>query len=130
MMNEVFFSGPAITEFHPETDDQDWFFSVHEAFTVRWCGITVLIPKGQETDLASIPMILQNIMPLVDNHLQIAIVHDMCYRHEVGVVKQDADMMFYDGMRTLGVGWWKAQAMYNAVRFFGDSSFKGTGSVL
>lgn len=121
----VEFSGPAITEFHPANDNHAWYFTVHEAFTVRWRDKTVIVPKGQETDLASIPQFLQNIMPLVDNHLQAAIVHDMCYRSKIGISKEEADEMFYDAMRTLGVGWWKAQTMYNAVRFFGGSSFKG-----
>jgi len=120
---DVVFSGPAIVEYHNE---DPWYFSVHKAFTARWFTVNVKIPKGQRTDLASIPGFLQSLMPLVDAHLQIAIVHDMCYRSEVGVIKADADMMFYDGMRGLGVGWWKAQAMYNAVRWFGGSSFKGT----
>jgi hypothetical protein len=121
----VKFSGPAVTEFHPANNGLPWFFTVHKEFTVRWKDKTVLVPKGQETDLASIPQILQNIIPLVGNHLQAAIVHDMCYRSKIGISKKDADLMFYDAMRTLGVGWWKAQTMYRAVQMFGASSFKG-----
>ena len=124
-MANVFYSGPAIIEFHPATKDASWFFTVHREFTCRWKRLTVFVGEGSETDLASIPTALQNIMPLVDNHIQAAIVHDMCYRSRVGVSKRDADKMFYDGMRSLGVGWWKAQAMYQAVRAFGGGSFKG-----
>ncbi len=123
--NIVRFTGPAITEFHPETDNSPWYFTVHKQFQARWRQINVVVPKGQKTDLASIPQALQWAMPLVDNHLQIAIVHDMCYRSKIGVSKDEADMMFYDGMITLGVGWWKAQTMYQAVVWFGGSSFKG-----
>ena len=124
-MPQVSFSGPAITEFHPANDNRPWFFTVHHSFTVRWKGITLIIPEGFETDLASIPQILQNIIPLIGNHLQAAIVHDMCYRSKVGVSKKDADDMFYDAMRSLGVSWWKAQTMYQAVRMFGGRTFKG-----
>jgi len=123
--NIVRFTGPAVTEFHPTTFTTPWYFSVHKQFQCRWRMINILIPKGLRTDLASIPQALQSIMPLVDNHLQIAIVHDLCYRHKVGVSKDEADMMFYDGMITLGVGWWKANMMYQAVHWFGGSSFKG-----
>lgn len=121
----VEFSGPAITEFHPAANDNDWYFTVHEAFTCRWKAITIMVPNGQETDLASIPQFLQNIIPLVGNHLQAAIVHDLCYRSKIGVSKKDADDLFYDAMKTLGVPWWKRQAMYQAVHWGGGPSFKG-----
>lgn len=125
MKYPVTYSGPAITEFVPAKDGEPWFFRVHEAFTAHWGHVNVIVPKGFETDLASIPQILQNIIPLIGNHLQAAIVHDLAYRAKIGVSKKDADNMFYAGMRTLGVVWLKAQTMYNAVRMFGGSSFKG-----
>jgi hypothetical protein len=84
-----------------------------------------MIPEGLETDLASIPQVLQNLIPLVGNHLQAAIVHDMCYRNKVGVSKIAADDLFMDAMRELGVPWWKRTVMYRAVEWFGGSSFKG-----
>lgn len=125
MILPVGYSGPAITEFHPTTQSTAWFFTVHEEFTAYWNGITVTVPKGFATDLASIPQVLQSFIPLVGNHLQAAIVHDICYRRKIGVTKKDADNMFYAGMRSLGVSWWKANAMYQAVHFGGSSSFKG-----
>lgn len=124
-MAKVFYSGPAITEFHPATDAASWYFSVHKPFTVRWKKIILVVPKGFKTDLASIPQILQNVIPLVGNHLQAAIVHDLCYRSMVGISKDDADQMFYDSMRQLSVFWLKAQAMYRAVQVFGGGAFKG-----
>ncbi len=124
-MTSVAFSRQAITEFFPETPQKDWYFKVHEEFTAKWGDILVTVPVGFESDLASIPQFLQSIIPLVGNHLQAAIVHDICYRFRIGVSKKQADEMFYDAMRTLGVGWLKAQTMYQAVRFFGGSSFKG-----
>jgi len=123
--SEVHFSGPAITEFHPRTVLRDWWFEVHESFTCRWRTCTICIPEGLSTDLASIPQLLQSIIPLVGNHLQAAIVHDMCYRYQVGVSKKDADDMFYDAMRTLGVSWLKAATMWQAVHLFGGRAFKG-----
>jgi hypothetical protein len=124
-MYPVTYSSPAITEFHPATKYKAWYFSVHQQFTAHWWRHTILVPKYFKTDLASIPQVLQNIIPLVGNHLQAAIVHDLCYRHKIGVSKKDADDMFYAGMRTLGVKWLKAQTMYQAVNWFGASSFKG-----
>lgn len=122
----VHYSGPAITEFRPKTKSAPWSFIVHEEFTARWKNVNVIVPKGFETDLASIPQAMQSIIPLVGNHLQAAIVHDICYRDNIGVSKDDADNMFYESMRFLGVSWWKASAMYRAVRMFGGSSYKGT----
>ena len=131
MVNRVAYSGPAITEFHPREriglseKYRPWYFTVHQSFTVRWKSYTLRIPEGLETDLASIPRIIQSLIPLVGNHLQAAIVHDMCYRNKVGVSKKDADDMFLDSMRELGVPWWKRTIMYQAVNVFGSSSFKG-----
>ena len=124
-MANVFFSGPAITEFHPTMDDKDWYFSIHKQFIVQWKGRTLIVPKGFETDLASIPQPLQSFIPLIGNHLQAAIVHDLGYRTQIGFNKKDMDDMFYDAMRQLGVGWFKAQMMYQSVSLFGGSSFKG-----
>lgn len=124
-MSPVGYSGPAVTEFHPATRGSAWFFTVHEEFTAYWEGITVTVPKGFSTDLASIPQFLQSLIPLVGNHLQAAIVHDICYRRKIGVSKKDSDNMFYDGMLSLEVPWWKANVMYQAVHLGGESSFKG-----
>jgi hypothetical protein len=130
MSAEIYSGLPTIT-FHPATDDKGWFFSVREKFTALWTSedgltsVNVIIPEYFETDLASIPQWLQSLIPLVGNHLQAAIVHDMCYRSKIGVSRKDADDMFYDSMRSLGVSWWKAQTMYRAVRAFGWMSFKG-----
>jgi len=124
-MAKVAFSGRAKVEFHEATASTAWFFLVLEEFTASWKDIVVLVLKESETDLASIPQFAQSIIPLVGNHLQAAIVHDFCYRNKVGISKEDADNMFYDAMRSLGVSWWKAKVMYQAVHLFGGSSFKG-----
>jgi hypothetical protein len=120
------FSSRALVEFHAATKGlkvQPWYFLVKRSFTVRWKLLTQKVPKDFKTDLASIPQIMQSLIPLVGNHLQAAIVHDMNYRHGL-IPKGDADDMFLDMMKYLGVPWWKRYMMYQAVNLFGGSSYK------
>ena len=123
---DISYSGPVVFTFVPAMDGKPWYFRIHDSFTVQWkMHPAIIVPRRFETDLASIPQILQNVIPLVGNHIQAAVVHDLCYRHQIGVSKEDADDMFADGMERLGVPAWQRHAMYQAVNWFGGSSFKG-----
>lgn len=114
----------AILEFFPETEERTWYFKVYEEFTVVWGERSYTVPKGFETDLASIPQLFQNMIPLVGNHVQAAILHDWCYTDGV-LPKDEADTLFIDMMKFLGVSWWQRRIMYRAVRLFGGSSYHG-----
>ncbi len=83
--------------------------------------------KGFETDLASIPKPIRNIVDPSEPYIkEPAVIHDWIYRGHTGkrFNRKDADKIFYRGMRSNGISWTKAQVMYWAVRLFGRSSFK------
>ncbi len=88
------------------------------------CEITVL--AGFETDLASIPPMFRSIIPVNGQHRLAAIVHDDIYskkgKMSFGVLtRAQADRIFLEAMKELGVGFFTRQLMYAAVRAGGWS---------
>ena len=97
-------------------------FILEKGFTCTWIrdgkppwGIRVR--KGFTTDLASIPRIFQNIIPKIGKHIQPAITHDLCYENGVpNMTRKEADDLFLEGMKAVGVNWLRRNVMYLAVR--------------
>lgn len=84
--------------------------------------------KGFTTDLASIPKFIRNIVdPSAPYIKEPSVIHDWIYsgNEYKRFNRKDADKIFYRGMRSNGISWIKAQAMYWCVRCFGRSSWKG-----
>lgn len=99
-------------------------FTLVEGFTVTWKrGLTEVVefevPAGFQTDLASIPRIFQSIVPKIGKHIQPAIAHDFCYAGNTDLTKEEADLLFLDGMKSTGVWWLRRRVMYLAVRLGG-----------
>jgi len=91
-------------------------------------GLTVTIPAGYNTDLASIPQFLWWLFqPFDPSYAAAAVLHD--YLRTMGRMNPDggwekfdegtADAVFYEAMKILGVPTWKAIIMYLAVRIAG-----------
>jgi len=80
-----------------------------------------IIPKGFETDGASIPRILWSITgcPIKGKYSIAAVLHDYLYSREANVSFEDANKAFYRNMRRTGVSKFKAKYMYLAVKYFG-----------
>lgn len=79
-----------------------------------------VIPKGFETDLASIPRFMWPIIaPANSSFIKPAIVHDWFYRKTCDYNRKQTDLIFYHLLRNEGVSWAQASAMYYAVRLFG-----------
>ncbi len=103
-------------------DDDDEMFVLHEDMTVVWTRkdkvkVTLTVPKGFETDLASIPKRLQSVIGKLGHHLLPAVAHDACYEGLFpGMSKKEGDDMFLDGMKTKKVWLGKRWAMWLAVR--------------
>ena len=101
--------------------DQDVFILVQD-FTCTWerdgeIPWQIHVKKGFTTDLASIPRIFQNIAPKFGKHIQPAICHDWCYEDYVeGMTRKEADNLFLEGMKAVGVNWFRRRVMYLAVR--------------
>lgn len=87
----------------------------------------VRVPKGFETDLASVPRLL---WPLIGSHelsIVAPVVHDWLYRRrglywqvdrKQYLTRADADRLFLRLMILEGVAGWKARAAWLAVRLF------------
>lgn len=104
-------------------------FIVDEAFTAIWGRpgkepFHLRVPVGFGTDLASIPQFFRNVVPQIGRHIQPAICHDYAYVYDVGLTKEEADLMFLDGMKSVGVPWWRRQVMYLAVRLGGKGRWE------
>ena len=79
--------------------------------------LRIVVPKGFETDYASVPRFLWNIIPPTGKYSRAAVVHDYLYRSQI-TSRVVADAIFYEAMRALGVTW-RCWIMYMAVRLFG-----------
>lgn len=78
----------------------------------------ITVPPGTVTDFASIPRAFWRILPPWDTHRRAGVVHDWLYTTQKHT-RKEADQVFLEAMKALGVPLWKRQAMYAAVRMFG-----------
>lgn len=75
------------------------------------------IPKGYETDFASVPRMLWSILPPIGKHNRAALLHDYLYDSKIGTRKK-ADKLFLKQMEIDGVKFLSRYAMYLGVRIF------------
>jgi hypothetical protein len=95
-------------------------------------GIWVHVPQGFETDGASVPKCLQWVLPPFGKYGQAAVVHDKLYTDaqitvdgkNINITRARADSIFLEAMGVLKVSSLVQNAMYLAVRLFGESRFK------
>jgi hypothetical protein len=74
-----------------------------------------VVPAGQDTDLASVPVGLTWLIPRYGRWTKAAILHDYLWRTGV-ITKSDADGVFRRALRELGVPIHKRWVMWSAVR--------------
>lgn len=100
-------------------------------------GYKLIVPKGFITDFASVPRWAWSIITPTGLHQDAAVLHDYLYQYEgrprtedvtltelerpwpCRFTRVECDNIFYEAMRELGVGWFKAWAMAKAVNIFG-----------
>jgi len=77
-------------------------------------------PKGSTVNGASIPPALWDSIgpPFVGDYRRASVVHDVACDNR-SRTSDEAHLMFYNAMRADGVGWVKANVMYQAVKQFG-----------
>ena len=112
-----------------EWDNDKICWVMTRSFKVRWIGTKYLsgkkpieftVPRGFEHDGPSIPRRLQGIVSKFGNQFQPSIAHDYCYEDGVpGMTRKQADQLFLEGMKQLGVPWYRRNVMYLAVRAAG-----------
>lgn len=93
---------------------EEFAFYIDHTETVKE---TFTVPKGFRTDFASIPRSFKWLISPVGLHGKAAVLHD--YLCEYGyMTRKEADEIFLEAMKVLGVGWLKRTVMYRAVRAF------------
>ena len=79
----------------------------------------VIIPAGFKSDGASIPKIAWSLIGSPwGKYAKSAVIHDYLYRTQT-TTRKEADKIFLDGMKILGVSWWRRGTMFNCVRLAG-----------
>jgi hypothetical protein len=83
---------------------------------------TITVPVGFENDLASIPRLFRNIIPVNGRHRWPAVIHDYLYSKKgilgdrMRFTRKECDQIFLEGMKVMKVGFIKRSLMYNGVR--------------
>lgn len=97
---------------------QDIFFvlSFHQKWIIR-------VPKGYETDLASIPRILWPLISPFDEYALGSIVHDYLYDSKI-VSRWIADCVFIEAMKRSEISFLKIVLFFIAIRMFGRRYWK------
>lgn len=86
-------------------------------------GYVIHVPKGFETDFASVPRILWRVFTPWGKYRKAAVLHDFLYRKSSGFSKVTGDAIFLEAMELLGVDWWTRTLVYWGVSYFGHSSY-------
>lgn len=106
-------------------DGRSWCVLTEFDFASEVLERIVRVPAGCETDFASIPRPLWNLLPPTGRYGKAAVVHDFLYRTHGEATRPQADRVFLEGMDVLGVDWFTRHLMYAGVRVGGASSYKG-----
>lgn len=78
----------------------------------------ITVKPETSTDFASIPWFLWSILPPTGRYGKAAVIHDYLYEYRLRP-RKEADKIFLNAMKELGVPGWKRNIMYCAVRCFG-----------
>jgi hypothetical protein len=89
-------------------------------------GVTIVVPKGFETDGASVPRIIWSLFPAWGTYSRAAVIHDwLCYNINSGTplavapTKTDAADIFYEAMVVCGTDPVTRRILYWGVRIGG-----------
>lgn len=98
-------------------DDDLWTLTLPLEYITE-AGESIVVPAGFETDLASIPQVFQNLIPINGRHRAPAILHDYLYSIK-DRTRKACDDLFLEAMKSVGVRWSQRWVMYLAVRVGG-----------
>jgi hypothetical protein len=101
--------------------------------TRRFRYLDLEVPAGFVTDGASVPRIFWSILYPFGSYFPAALIHDYLYSkasdHLTAVKKiyrKEADLIFLQAMKDVGVGWLTRRTIYRAVRIGGWKGYKKT----
>lgn len=93
----------------------------------------ITVAAGFETDFASIPRMFWRVFPPSGRYMRASVVHDYLYKNRIGevpgdpdtrtIARRQADRIFLEGMKALGVSGFKRGLIFRAVRTFGASGW-------
>ena len=105
----------------------DFIYKTGESITFKVDKESFLIPKGFETDLASIPRWYWTFLsPQYSAFVTPSIIHDYFYRCSNLKSRKFADEVFYYALKNKGVSDYTAAKFFLAVRLFGAHSYSKT----
>lgn len=120
-------------QFHPVTFENEACIIPFEGYDFKTCSAmkvkvddkTYTVPKGFETDLASVPRFLWPIFaPQYSGFVAPAILHDYLYRCPNDITRKFADEVLYSALISENVSPFTASKFYLGVRLFGYSHFE------
>lgn len=105
----------------PYPDGVTWYLDRALVFKSSSVG-DVRIPRGFETDFASVPRLVTNIFPRWGTYGPASVVHDWLYWNQ-HTERKAADDAFLEAMVVSSVGVATRYALYSAVRVFGQMAW-------
>ena len=123
-MSTAVFETPLRTEYLREGHGGVPLYRLTDDLILRMPTGRYIVPRGFETDLASVPRILWWFISPWGDHAAAAVVHDFLYRVRCHTVSRFfADAIFRWAMAECGVSLPRRWIMWAAVRLFGGRSF-------
>ena len=101
----------------PYPDGKTWYLNRSIVFKSAIAG-DVRVPRGFETDFASVPAIVTNLFPRWSTYGPASVIHDWLYWNQ-HVAREVSDQVFLEAMVVSQVEHWKRFVLFRAVRWFG-----------
>lgn len=85
----------------------------------------IIVPKGFNTDFASIPRIFWSLIAPIGKHTLAAVLHDFLYTYgyNLGISRKQADKIFYQAMIDSKVARITTNIMWFCVRVFASKHY-------
>lgn len=80
--------------------------------------VIIEVPAGFDTDFASVPRGLWNLVPPDGPYTPAAVIHDWLYRHS-HLDRKTCDAVFLEAMKVCQTPLWQRTLIWSAVRAFG-----------
>jgi hypothetical protein len=103
--------------------DKTWKLNGELVYESALLQNVITVPRDFITDFASVPRLPLAYLLTGNTAHKPAVVHDYLYQTH-NTDRKTADMIFNEGMKVVGVSWWRRFIMYQAVRYFGFVAYK------
>lgn len=114
------FTGELVLRYRDKPVDGKWFTTMEAISYKSLNGKIYNIPAGTNTDFASIPRIMRWLIPRVGKYGKASVAHD--YLCESAIVpRKEADRVFLEGMKRLGV-----RKIRRLLMYFGVAAYTAT----